>query len=177
MFFVFFYISIVHIFIIPRHLLAQRPKPPLGAISSTLSSYKSLNPFIPPGKPYQMEDEHPQKYFISGTLNCPHLSRCVPVRDPWNVQCVEKKEGFCEHFKTNPHDVFPQDSQDTCQIPASCLAKATPPSPTRRWLSMANSRDPRKQREKNSPEKFLQEQSLWRDADCHQAFNETTRRR
>ncbi|XP_013859116.1 ciliary microtubule inner protein 2B, partial [Austrofundulus limnaeus] len=60
------YIYIVYIFIIPRHLLAQRPEPPLRAISGTLPSYKSLNPFIPPGKPYQMEDEHPQKYFISG---------------------------------------------------------------------------------------------------------------
>ncbi|XP_047424974.1 protein FAM166B [Mugil cephalus] len=44
----------------------DRLKPPLTVISDKVITYKPLKPFVPTGKPYFMEDDNPQKYFIPG---------------------------------------------------------------------------------------------------------------
>ncbi|MEQ2240360.1 hypothetical protein ILYODFUR_014012 [Ilyodon furcidens] len=44
----------------------NRPKPPLMAVSDNIFLYKPLKPFMPSGNPYQMDEDDPQKYFISG---------------------------------------------------------------------------------------------------------------
>ncbi|XP_071322698.1 ciliary microtubule inner protein 2B [Trachinotus anak] len=47
---------------------SERPTLPLKAITNEVISYKPLKPFIPTGKPYFMEDDNPQKYFMSGFM-------------------------------------------------------------------------------------------------------------
>ncbi|KAG7223939.1 hypothetical protein INR49_015195 [Caranx melampygus] len=44
----------------------ERPTLSLKAITNDVITYKSLKPFIPPGKPHYMEDDNPNKYFMSG---------------------------------------------------------------------------------------------------------------
>ncbi|TKS84568.1 Protein FAM166B [Collichthys lucidus] len=44
----------------------KRTKLPLAPISNKPFCYKPLNPFTPPGRPHNMDDDDPQKCFISG---------------------------------------------------------------------------------------------------------------
>ncbi|XP_022617953.1 protein FAM166B-like [Seriola dumerili] len=53
---------------------SERPTLPLTAITNEVISYKPLKPFVPPGKPYHMEDDNPHKYFISGFTG--HVPKC-----------------------------------------------------------------------------------------------------
>uniref|UniRef100_A0A096M5P0 Ciliary microtubule inner protein 2B n=1 Tax=Poecilia formosa TaxID=48698 RepID=A0A096M5P0_POEFO len=47
-------------------IFTQRAKSPVTAALDKVFVYQSLQPFIPPGNPYQMEDDNPKKYFIPG---------------------------------------------------------------------------------------------------------------
>ncbi|XP_008422289.1 ciliary microtubule inner protein 2B [Poecilia reticulata] len=44
----------------------ERAKSPVTAALDKVFVFESLHPFIPPGNPYQMEDDNPKKYFIPG---------------------------------------------------------------------------------------------------------------
>ncbi|XP_042364663.1 protein FAM166B [Plectropomus leopardus] len=45
---------------------SEKPRPPLTAISNKVFSYRPLKTFTPAGNPYFMDDNNPNKYFISG---------------------------------------------------------------------------------------------------------------
>ncbi|XP_054469059.1 protein FAM166B [Anoplopoma fimbria] len=55
----------------------ERPRPPLKAISNKVITCRPSKSFTPAGKPYFMDDDNPQKFFISGFTGHVPKSRCL----------------------------------------------------------------------------------------------------
>lgn len=65
----FFFLFYSHVLV--RHVVdfyVQRTTAPLTAVSDQVVSYKPVKSFTPIAKPHLLDDGHPYKYYMSGTM-------------------------------------------------------------------------------------------------------------
>uniref|UniRef100_UPI0037E7B905 ciliary microtubule inner protein 2B n=1 Tax=Semicossyphus pulcher TaxID=241346 RepID=UPI0037E7B905 len=80
----------------------ERPRPPFTAISDIIFTYKPLKPFTPLGKPYLMDDDDPNKYFISGFMGHVPKSRFLEIGKGYPIITKQALNLFGQQQRSDP---------------------------------------------------------------------------
>uniref|UniRef100_A0A3Q0SNP3 Ciliary microtubule inner protein 2B n=1 Tax=Amphilophus citrinellus TaxID=61819 RepID=A0A3Q0SNP3_AMPCI len=100
----------------------ERQKLPLRSTSDTVITYKSTTPFNPVGKPLNMDDDNPQKYYMSGyTGHVPKSHFLIGKGYPITTNQALIQFGKQQHLVSK--DEPGSESSMTPPMPAICQPK------------------------------------------------------